>query len=271
MGVVDVATHVDVRPPIVAAALRAGKHVLSQKPFADSLDEGRALVALADELGLALAVNQNGRWAPHFSYARAALDAGLLGELVSADFAVHWDHNWTADTAFDALEHLILHDFAIHWFDIAIAFAGGRPARRVFASVTRSPTQRARPPLLAQVAVEFDGARAAFVFQGDSPHHARDTTTLCGSAGALHCDGPDLDHQTVTLTTAAGSARPELAGTWFPGGFHGTMAELLCAIEDGREPLHSARGNLDSLALCFAACASAKTGEPVVPGAVERL
>jgi hypothetical protein len=44
-----------------------------------------------------------------------------------------------------------------------------------------------------------------------------------------------------------------LEGVWFPDGFHGAMAELLCAFEERREPEHSARNNLRSLALCFAA------------------
>src|SRR4029079_17535866 len=60
-------------------------------------------------------------------------------------------------------------------------------------------------------------------------------------------------------------------GSWFPDGFHGTMGELLSAIEEKREPTNSARNNLDSLALCFAAVASADRGEPVVPGSVRTL
>jgi hypothetical protein len=49
------------------------------------------------------------------------------------------------------------------------------------------------------------------------------------------------------------------------------MAELLLAIEQRREPSNNARGNLKSLALCFAACASALRGQPMTPGKVRRL
>jgi hypothetical protein len=49
------------------------------------------------------------------------------------------------------------------------------------------------------------------------------------------------------------------------------MGELLCAIEEQREPTHSARNNLDSLALCFAALASADRGGPVRPGSVTAI
>ena len=75
----------------------------------------------------------------------------------------------------------------------------------------------------------------------------------------------------MTLTTAAGVARPRLEGTWFREGFIGTMGELLTAVEDGREPLNGARGNLDALALVFAAIASAARGVPVAPGEVRSL
>src|SRR5204862_374892 len=64
--VVDIATHPQERLCIVRAAVEAGKHVLSQKPFAIDLDEGRRLVELAKKKNVKLAVNQNGRWAPHF-------------------------------------------------------------------------------------------------------------------------------------------------------------------------------------------------------------
>jgi hypothetical protein len=49
------------------------------------------------------------------------------------------------------------------------------------------------------------------------------------------------------------------------------MGELLCAIEEDREPENSARGNLQSLALCFAAIASAREGREVRLGEALRL
>src|SRR3954464_13079712 len=77
--IVDVATHPNERIAIIEAALRASKHVLSQKPFVLDLEVGERLVALAAENGVKLAVNQNGRWAPHFSYLAAAVEAGVVG------------------------------------------------------------------------------------------------------------------------------------------------------------------------------------------------
>jgi hypothetical protein len=49
------------------------------------------------------------------------------------------------------------------------------------------------------------------------------------------------------------------------------MGELLCAIEENREPMNSARDNLKSLALCFAAIAAAHDGAAKRPGDVRKL
>ena len=261
--VVDIATQTAVRAPIVEAALRAGKHVLSQKPFALDLETGERLVRLADELGLKLAVNQNGRWAPHFAWMREAIAAGLVGKISSVDFAVHWDHHWICGTPFDDMPDVILADFAIHWFDLACCFLTGRAPRKVYASAARSPSQRAHPPFLAHACVEFDDAQATFSFNADTTHGQEDRTTVIGNRGTVRSIGPGLLDQRVTLHTAAGIASPELAGNWFREGFIGTMGELLCAIEEDREPRNSARGNLRSLALTFAAVESAAHGTAI--------
>ena len=261
--VVDIATHAAVRPSIVEAALRAGKHVLSQKPFALDLETGRRLVRLADDLRLKLAVNQNGRWAPHFAWIREAIAAGLIGEVSSVDFAVHWDHHWICGTPFDDMPDLVLADFAIHWFDLACCFLRGRAPQKVYAAAARSLSQRGHPPFLAHACVEFADAQATFVFNADTTHGHEDRTTAIGSRGTIRSTGPGLLDQRVTLHTAAGTASPDLEGNWFREGFIGTMAELLCAIEENREPGNSARENLTGLAVSLAAVESAARGEMV--------
>jgi len=271
VSVVDVATHPAQREPIVEAAIRAGKHVLSQKPFVRDLGLGERLVKLADRHRVKLAVNQNGRFAPHFSWMRHAITAGLIGDVVSVHTAVHWDHSWTIGTPFERIRDLVLYDFGIHWFDIVSCFFSGRKARRVMTIRTRSLRQKARPPFLAEAIVEYPGGQASLVFDAALPFGARDLTYVGGTAGSLASEGPNLGKQSVTIYTPRGYASPKLSGTWFPGGFHGSMAELLCAIEENRDPSNSARSNLASLALCFAAIASADKGRAQVPGRVRRL
>jgi predicted dehydrogenase len=270
VDVVDVTTHPEQRVPIIEDAIRANKHVLSQKPFVEDIDEGERLVSLADDHGVKLAVNQNGRWAPHFGYIREAVDTGVLGELTGVHAEVDWNHNWIGETELDAVKHIILYDFGIHWFDVVTCLFDEQP-RSVFASIAASSSQEATPPLLGQAAVQFETAQASLTFDGDVRHGPQDSTYVAGSDGTIEATGPDLSEQAVTLYTEDGYARPDLETTWFPDGFRGAMGELLCAIEADREPEHSARDNLETLELTFAAVASAEDGEPKHPGEVRSL
>jgi predicted dehydrogenase len=271
IDVVDIATHPKERVAIIEAALTAKKHVLSQKPFALSLETAEHLVKLADDNGVKLAVNQNGRWAPHFSYIRNAVQAGVIGDVVSAHFRVHWDHTWTVGTPFENIHDLIFYDFAIHWFDACCTFLGDRKQLRVQAARSRAIDQTAKPPMLAQAILEFEGGQASFAFDAHLRHGALDETYVGGTKGSLFSTGPSLGEQKVTLHTADGLAEPKLEGTWFLEGFAGTMGELLLAIEEDREPSNSARSNLKSLALAYAVIASANDGAAKVPGEVRKL
>lgn len=269
--VVDIATHPPERGPIIQAALEARKHVLSQKPFVTNLDFGLQLADLADRQGVKLAVNQNGRWAPHFSYIRQAINQGLVGDVLGAHLGVCWDHNWILNTEFNNVHHVVLYDFAIHWFDIVTQFFGERRPQRVFASLARSSSQTAAPPLLGQALIEYEGGQASLTFDADVRFGHQDFTYVTGSAGTITSAGPDLGKQKVTLYTEKGYGSPALESSWFPAGFHGTMAELLCSIEEDRQPSNNARANLNSLAVCFAAVASAEYGQPKVPGEVREM
>jgi predicted dehydrogenase len=159
----------------------------------------------------------------------------------------------------------------VHWFDAIQTFFPGNRAQRVFASIERSRTQKPAPPLLAHVVVDFDGGQATLMFNGDTAFGWEDRTTVIGGKGTIRSIGPDLQDQHVTIHTENGTAHPLLEGKWMPDGMHGTMAELLCAIEENREPKNSARNNLLSLEICFAAVASADSGNPEIPGKIRRL
>lgn len=269
--VVDITTHPPQRPPIIEAALLARKHVLSQKPFVLDLDIGERLVELADKQGVKLAVNQNGRWSPHWSYARHAVEMGLLGFVSGVHLAVHWSHAWVEGTPFEKVKHLILYDYAIHWFDITRCFLKGLAAKRVYASTARTNTQRVMPALLGQAVIEFDEAQASLAFDADTNFGKQDRTYIAGSQGSILSVGPSDKHQQLTFMTSTGAWQPDLRGSWFPDGFHGTMGELLSSIEENRPCSIDAADNLHSLALCFAAVASAERHEPVVPGTVRVL
>ena len=68
---------------LAEAALRAGKHVLVEKPLASTVEEARRLVEVQAETGLVLQVGSTKRHDPGLSFARDFLAAGRLGEVRS--------------------------------------------------------------------------------------------------------------------------------------------------------------------------------------------
>ena len=273
IDVVDIATHVDVRPSLVRMALKAGKHVLSQKPFVRDIAEGESLIAAAEEANRLLAVNQNGRWAPHFAFLLAAARAGIIGDVSSADFAVYWPHDLVveADPVFSNMEDLIIYDFGIHWFDVvAQLFAGAEP-RSVMAYVGSVPGQRIPVPTNASVVIQYDRGQATLLFRGASHFAEAGSYRIEGSAGVIAHTGESLGGAAATVTTEAGVSTEQLTGTWWSRGMHGSMAELLAAVEDGESPSNAAASSIPGLRLCFAAVESSRTGRPVDPQTISEL
>lgn len=76
------ATHFE----LASEALRAGKHVLLEKPIATSVAQLQALLALARQQGRHLLAYQNRRWDSDFGSVRRIVEGGQLGQLLEAHF-----------------------------------------------------------------------------------------------------------------------------------------------------------------------------------------
>ena len=74
-----IAVPIDVTPSVVRAAIAAGKHVLAEKPLADSASEAVALWAAARDRGVVLAVGENYRFQPDWETARRIVSDGVIG------------------------------------------------------------------------------------------------------------------------------------------------------------------------------------------------
>jgi scyllo-inositol 2-dehydrogenase (NADP+) len=68
---------------LAATALRAGRHVVVDKPFALSVADADDLIALAEGAGRRLSVFHNRRWDGDFLTVRRVLEDGALGEVAS--------------------------------------------------------------------------------------------------------------------------------------------------------------------------------------------
>ena len=89
VDVVVIATPNAQHAPLAEAALRAGRHVVVDKPFTLDLAEARRLRAVAGDRRRVLSVFHNRRWDSDFLGIRALIDTGALGEVVH--FESHFD------------------------------------------------------------------------------------------------------------------------------------------------------------------------------------
>ncbi|KKD00207.1 oxidoreductase [Photobacterium halotolerans] len=116
----------DVHFRLAKLALENGKHVIVEKPFVTKVEDGEALIALAEEKGLVLSVFHNRRWDGDFLTVKKLVEDGRLGEVKY--FESHFDRfrpvvrqRWR-EMAEDGGG--ILFDLAPHLLDQALALFG---------------------------------------------------------------------------------------------------------------------------------------------------
>lgn len=77
------------------AALKAGKHVYTEKPLAATLEEGRAILELAHANGLMVASAPDTFLGARLQTCRKLIDDGVIGEVTAASaFVVSHGHEW---------------------------------------------------------------------------------------------------------------------------------------------------------------------------------
>lgn len=131
-------------------ALRAGKHVLCEKPLAISAAEAKELADLAAKKDLRNAVCHNLRYYPMVQQMRRMREAGELGDIlvVQGTYSQDWllyetDWNWRVDSKAGGPSRCMA-DVGSHWFDMAEHLTGLR-VRALCADLQTFHTTRKQP------------------------------------------------------------------------------------------------------------------------------
>lgn len=117
-------------------SLLAGKHVVVEKPFANTSEEARQLIELARRQGRFLSVNHNRRWDGDFLTVRKLLDGKLLGRLVEYESRYDRFRNRRREGAWreeGGPGSGILYDLGSHLIDQSLVLFG--PPRMITADV----------------------------------------------------------------------------------------------------------------------------------------
>lgn len=115
---------------MAATALKAGKHVMCEKPLAMNSRESAELVRMAAESGLAAGVNYNIRFYPLCQEAAQRVRDGALGDVfhVTGSYVQDWlfyetDFNWRV-LAEEGGALRAVADIGTHWLDLMHAISG---------------------------------------------------------------------------------------------------------------------------------------------------
>lgn len=128
VAAVIVATLNSALAPITLAAVRAGKHVLVEKPGALNAAQLRAIHAAAEQADVRVRIGYNHRFHPALRQARELADSGALGPVMflrgryGHGGRKGYDREWRADPKLSGGGELI--DQGVHLIDLAGWFLG---------------------------------------------------------------------------------------------------------------------------------------------------
>ena len=272
--VLDIAVPPDVQPAIIREAVQHGDHIrgiLAQKPLAMSYPEAKECVDLCTGAGIVLAVNQNMRYDQSVRALCDILRRGWLGEPVLGTIEMRAIPHWMPWS--EQLPSLSTFVMSVHHLD-TFRYWFGTP-ERVLASTRPDPRTRFphRDGINLYILEYENGCRAAAWddvwtgparegCEGDLAIRWRVEGTEGLARGTIGWPSyPARTPSTLDFTTRQQPGRwlqPRWQEVWFPDAFVGTMAQLLCALEEGTEPEISGRDNLETIALCEAVYAAAR-------------
>jgi predicted dehydrogenase len=258
--------------PVASAALRAGKHVLLEKPFAPTLDEAKALVRLADDRRRVLMISQNYRFYPAVRAVQKLVRENVMGKIgsVSVDFRRYANRAPVETNRHYHITHPLLMDMSIHHFDLMRTVLFQEPVE-VSCRAFNTPWSRFRDPATAFATITFDGGsvvsyRGSWTSTGPETHWSGDWR-MEGERGEVlwtSRSGKPESGERVTTTLLGEGAEKQLE---LPKMDQVDRAQALVtfaeAIRTQTEPESSGRDNLASLALMQSMIESASSGKPV--------
>src|SRR5579859_4103154 len=193
---VYVGTPVFLHAPQTIQSLRAGKHVLCEKPMAMNEAEARAMVDTAKETGKTLGIAYYRRFYPKILRAKQLLEAGVIGKPVLAELTCHaWfdgkgSRSWLVDPAKAGGGPLL--DVASHRIDV-LNFLFGQPLRAT--GQLSNIVHRYAVEDNATVMVEYESGVRGIVDVRWHSKVSRDECRIRGTEGEMEMsplNGPDL-------------------------------------------------------------------------------
>jgi UDP-N-acetyl-2-amino-2-deoxyglucuronate dehydrogenase len=268
-----VLTPPNAREDIVAAAARAGKHVLMEKPVERSTEAAERIVKLCDDAGVKLGVIFQHRFRAASKALAEQVASGTLGALCAAHLVVPWwrpqqgyyDKPGRGTLAQDGGGVLITQ--AIHSLDLMLSLTG--PVKAVMALTATTALHQMETEDFVAGGMEFaNGAVGALMastanFPGGAEsltlNFEKASATLTG--GNLTLNWMDGRAETVGEASNSGGGADPMA---FPFDWHQAQIEdFIAAVRQDRQPLSTGHSALKVHRLIDALVRSGREGKRV--------
>lgn len=274
IDLVSVCTPPYTHAEIAVDFLRAGKHVLVEKPMASSLEECDAMNKAAAESGKLLSIVAQNRFRTPMMKLKAVLDSGLIGPVVHSQvdsfwwrghcyYDLWWRGTWEKEGGGCTLNHAVHHIDALLWMM-------GRPTE-LQAFMNNTSHDNAEVEDLSIAMLKFAGGSLGQITSSVVHHGEEQQLIFQGKAARISAPwklvaSSSMDNGFPTPNAALAAeiqayydGLPEVA---FEGHL-GQIDNVLSAIESGESLLIDGHSGRATLELILGIYKSASTGEKV--------
>lgn len=258
----------DAHCSVTCTALRAGCHVLGEKPMASSLTQARRMVKASEASGKLYMVSQSRRYVDAHAGLTHFVESGQLGALTTLNCAFYIGAHFGGFR--DEMASPLILDMAIHHFDLARMISRADPIA-VYAKEFNPKGSWYKGDVAASCIFEMsDGI--VFTYTGSWCANGLATSwhgdwRLIGEQGTVtyERDQPPVG---AIVSGSSGFQYPTVPCVVEPiqtaPGMSGALEEFLKAINGGPAPQGECHDNIKSLAMVFGAIESSRKGKRVL-------
>ncbi|MEM7033864.1 MAG: Gfo/Idh/MocA family oxidoreductase [Chloroflexota bacterium] len=170
------------------AAMRAGKHVIVEKPMASDLAGVEEMMAVAKETGQVLTINQNRRYSADFVKVQEVIASGVLGDIVeirihAGGFSRRWDWQTLKEFGGGALNNT-----GAHFIDMGMLLIDD-PEPDVFCHMITTPVYAGDADSHAKVVLKPKQGPVVDIVITHHCAYPQQTWLILGTQGSMTCGG----------------------------------------------------------------------------------
>ena len=254
---------------VTCTAMKAGCHVIGEKPMAASMVQARRMVRTSEQTGKLYMVSQSRRWVKAHERIQQVAASGRIGTLTTANCDFYIGAHFGGFR--DEMPSPLILDMSIHHFDL-LRYLTGKDPVAVYARQFNPHGSWYKGDVAASCIFEMtDGV--IFTYRGSWCSEGCHTSwhgdwRLIGDTGTLIYDH-DQEPKGQVVTDKPGGFFRELKGLEVPPtqmtfeGMHAALREMLEFLRTGKKPQTECHDNIKSLAMVFSVIESSRKGRRV--------